>query len=305
MAMSLVARIEEAYSVKISRMKDFRDVHRLSTADGRLICVKRYDIPKPEVDFIARLLIHLADSGFRYAPQVVPNKDGTYCIGSKESLYMITDWVPGRIANFNERTEWKKALRTLAELHRHAEFPVIGDVPAARERYTHLRSRIEDYRGYLLAYEASGFIDMCVSLCDAAIRHLGEEQCIEAVEHEASVRAFVHGDYNYPNLIADPQGNMHPIDFENASLEPRMADLAHILQRNVAWKGHEWLRWIEYYDRFKPLSTGDRHLLFALLHTPYPLIRAIRLNKSTRKVHSAVPSGKALDLYLGSLHRIL
>ncbi|TXK75465.1 phosphotransferase [Paenibacillus sp. N3.4] len=280
--MSLASHIEEAYSVKISRKEDIRDVHRLSTVEGRLICSKRYDIPKPEIDFITDVMIHLANSGFRYGPQVVPNNDGTYCFRNKGNLYMITDWVPGRHANFNEQTERKKALRTLAKLHRHAEFPTLGDVPAARERYAHLCSRIEDYRGKLLAYEVSGLIDTCVSLCDAAIRHLGKAKCIEAVEHEASVRAFVHGDYNYPNLIVDPQGHMHPIDFENASMQPRMTDLAHILQRNVAWKGNEWLRWIEYYDRFRPLSTGDRHLLFALLHIPYPLIRAIRLHKSIR-----------------------
>ncbi|WP_238322936.1 phosphotransferase [Gorillibacterium massiliense] len=291
--------------MKIRILEGIRDVHRLTTAEDRQICVKSYKYEKSEVEFIANVLVHLANSGFRFGSQVVARDDGTYCFKSKNRIVMLTDWVPGRQANFNERAEWKKALRTLAEFHLYAELPAHGDIPLARVRYTHLSAKVEHYRNVLLAFDETNFIDPYIDLCDMAIRHLNEEKCIEAVEHEASRGAFVHGDYNYPNLIVDPRGHMHLIDFENASLSPRMTDFAHILQRNVAWKNDEWIQWIEYYDRFRPLSAEDRRLLFALLHIPYPLIREIRLHKSVQSIRKAVPIGKTMDLYLDRLHQIL
>jgi Ser/Thr protein kinase RdoA (MazF antagonist) len=128
---------------------------------------------------------------------------------------------------------------------------------------------------------------------------------LEAVKHEASVGAFVHGDYNYPNLIFDRERFIHLIDFENTSHQVRMTDLAHILHRNVAWMGDETLRWIEYYDRTRPLSSGDKHLLFALLHVPYPLVRAIRLHKCRQKIRNAMPKAKMIDQYVSSLRKII
>ncbi len=286
-------------------MKRVRDVHRLLTTKGRLLCSKSYPFPESEVHFIAKVMIHLAEAGFQYSPQIVSTSDQALWTKRKEKTYMITNWVRGRSPDFKERSEWKKAIRVLAAFHHHAECAALRDLAPGRDRFALLQNVIENYRTNLSKYQTKGDMSACVSLCDDAIRYLKQPESMEAVKREASVYAFVHGDYNYPNLIIDSHGNIHLIDFENTSLQARMTDLAHILHRNFAWKGDETLRWIEYYDRFRPLSHEDRHLLFALLHVPYPLVRAIRLNKCSQKINNAVPQIRKIDQYVNELKKIV
>jgi Ser/Thr protein kinase RdoA (MazF antagonist) len=301
----LADHIETAYPLAIRNMTKVRDVYRLLTMRGRVLCIKSYPIPEPEVRFIAQVLIHLAETGFRYSPRIIPTREQALWTMRKGKAFMVTNWVRGRAPNLGDRAVWEKAIQTLAEFHRHAERSSIHDVPPGRNRFAHLPNIIANYRTNLLEYQSAGNMSACVSLCDDAIRYLGGPESLEAVKHEESVRAFVHGDYNYPNLIFDRQRFIHLIDFENTSHQVRMTDLAHILHRNVAWNGEETLRWIEHYDRTRPLSSGDRHLLFALLHVPYPLIRLIRMHKSSQKIRNAVPEAKMIDQYVSSLRKII
>jgi Ser/Thr protein kinase RdoA (MazF antagonist) len=284
--LTLADHIETTFPLTIRNMTKVRDVYRLLTTRGRVLCIKSYPIPETEVRFIAQVMIQLAETGFRYSPRIVPTSDQALWTMRKDKAFMITNWVRGRAPNFGDRSEWKKAIRTLAEFHRHAERTAIHDVPPGRNRFAQLPNVIADYRTNLIEYQSVENMSACVSLCDDAIR-------------------YVHGDYNYPNLIFDRQRFIHLIDFENTSHQVRMSDLAHILHRNVAWMGDETLRWIEYYDRTRPLSSGDRHLLFALLHVPYPLVRAIRLHKCRQKIRNAIPKAKMIDQYVSSLRKII
>ncbi|MFC5468811.1 phosphotransferase [Cohnella suwonensis] len=303
--MTLNDHIEAAFPLAIRNMTKVRDVYRLLTTRGRVLCIKSYPIPEPEVRFIAQVMIHLAETGFRYGPRIIPTRDQALWTMRKEKAFMITNWVRGRAPNLGDRLEWRKAIRMLADFHRHAERMEIRDVPPERNRFAKLPNIIADYRKNMLEYPSVENMSACVSLCDDAIRYLSEPESLEAIKYEESVRAFVHGDYNYPNLVFDRRRFIHLIDFENTSHQVRMADLAHILHRNVAWKGDETLRWIEHYDRTRPLSSGDRHLLFALLHVPYPLVRAIRLHKCRQKIRNAMPKSKMIDQYVGSLKKII
>ncbi|NEW05734.1 phosphotransferase [Paenibacillus sp. SYP-B3998] len=299
--MPIINDIEEAYPVTIRKSKKIRDVYRLVTMKGRMLCSKSYDIPEPEVHFIARVMIHLAETGFPYGPRIISTKTQALWATRKEKPYMITNWVWGRSPDFKERSEWKKAIRTLAKFHRHAEGITLDDIPAGRDRYATLQNTIEHYRINISEHQGIGDISTFISLCDQAIHYLNQPKSIEAINYEASVRAFVHGDYNYPNLVMDRKDSIHLIDFENTSLQARMADLAHVLHRNCSWNGEEMVRWVEYYDRKRPLSSEDRHLLFALLHVPYPLVRTIRLNKNDSIIKNTMPQNTIIDKYVNAL----
>jgi Ser/Thr protein kinase RdoA (MazF antagonist) len=303
--LSITNDIEEAYPLKIRKSTRVRDVYRLQTTKGCMYCSKSYDIPEPEVHFIARVMIHLAETGFQYGPRITSTNSKALWAMRKEKPYMITNWVRGRSPNFKERSEWKKAIRTLAVFHRHAEGILLQEVPEGRDRFSFLPKMIENYRVTISEYNEIGDMGIFISLCNDAIHYLNQPKSIEATNHESSVRAFVHGDYNYPNLVIDRKDAIHLIDFENTSLQARMTDLAHILHRNFAWNGKEMVRWIEYYDHIRPLSSEDRHLLFALLHAPYPLVRAIRLHKSNKKVKNTLPQTRIIDQYVNALRTMI
>jgi Ser/Thr protein kinase RdoA (MazF antagonist) len=299
--LSITHDIEEAYPLTIRNSTRIRDVYRLLTAKGRMLCSKSYDIPEPEVHFIARVMMHLAETGFQYGPRIIPTKSQALWAIRKEKPYMITNWVRGRSPKFKERLEWKKAIRTLATFHQHAEGITLDDVPPGRDRIAFLPNMIDHYRVTISEHKGIGDMSAFISLCDEATYYINQPMSLEATNHEMSVRAFVHGDYNFPNLVIDRKDSIHLIDFENTSLQARMTDLAHILHRNFPWNGEDTVRWIEYYDHIRPISSVDRHLLFALLHVPYPLVRAIRLNKNNKIIKSRLPQTRMIDQYVNTL----
>ncbi|MCD9022037.1 phosphotransferase [Cohnella silvisoli] len=299
--MSITRDIEETFPVTIRKTTRIRDVYRVLTVKGRLLCSKSYDIPEPEMHFIARVMMHLAEAGFHYGPRIIQTKSQAQWAIRKGKPYMITNWVRGRSPNFKERSEWKKAIRTLAEFHQHAEGIALDEIPAGRDRVVFLPNMIEHYRATISDHKGIGDISAFLSLFDIATSYINQPKSLEAIDHEKSVRAFAHGDYNYPNLVLDRKDAIHLIDFENASLQARMTDLAHILHRNHAWNGEDMLRWIEYYDRIRPLSNEDRHLLYAVLHVPNPLVRAIRLNKSNKTIENEIPQTTTIDQYVTAL----
>jgi CotS family spore coat protein len=305
MMLSFEKQIEAAYDVNIKEMFSVRDVHQLITRERRAFCVKGHDIPESEIHFIARVFAHLSKSGYRYSPVITPTKSKALWVTRGHTHYMLTNWITGKSPDFKDRTAFKKAIETLAAFHHHAKGFAHKDVPARRNRYSLLPNTIRSYRTSLSRYGRIGSLSAFTSLFDAALHYLNQPVSMTAIKQEKSAGAFVHGDYNYPNLVADADGFYHLIDFENTSLHVRMTDLAHILHRNMAWDGPEIVRWVEKYDRVRPLSREDRYLLYALLHVPYPLVRAIRRNKSSHKITELIPTAKAIDQYVRYLRELL
>lgn len=62
------------------------------------------------------------------------------------------------------------------------------------------------------------------------------------------------------------------------------------------------LRWVEYYDRKRPLSAADLHLLYALLLVPYPYIRQLRIGYPRRL---APPGSQRIRRYKKELKQLL
>ncbi|WJH37399.1 phosphotransferase [Paenibacillus sp. CC-CFT747] len=130
-------------------------------------------------------------------------------------------------------------------------------------------------------------------LADPAVERL------MATERKAG--AFVHGDYNYPNVVLDRSHRLHLIDMENASLNVRVMDLAHILHRNCPWNADGIMTAIAEYDRKRPLGPDERFVLYALLVLPYPLVRAIRMYDWRYPRYVALPSYKRQEAFAQAL----
>lgn len=300
--MFLWSDIEQEYGIKILKQVKVRDVYKLITQNHGILCLKSYSIPETEIRFIAQVFTHLVGSDFRYGPNILLTLSQSPWITRNEIHYMLTNWVVGQNPDFNKRTLFKKALRILARYHSVAQGLPDQHIPKSRIRYNKLQKRIASYRSILGQNPKTGRF---ISNCNAALEHLNRTTVVKAIEQEQAAFAFVHGDFNYPNLILDRSRFIHMIDFENTSLNVRMLDFSHILHRNFPWQGEEILRWIEYYNRKRSLSTEDLHLLHTLLLVPYPVIRALQLQKRLQHVKIVLPTSKQVRNYTNELKRML
>jgi CotS family spore coat protein len=300
--MILWSDVEQEYGINILKKVKVRDVYKLFTQKHGILCLKSYNIPEPEIRFIAQVFTYLTENDFMYGPRILLTRSQSPWITRNEVHYMLTNWVLGQNPDFDKRTHFKKALRILARFHSVAQGLPTQHVPETRIRYSRIEERIISYRNILGEYPKMGRL---ISISNEALEHLNRPIVVKAIEQEQAAFAFVHGDFNYPNLILDRSRSMHMIDFENTSLSVRMQDFSHILHRNFPWQGKETLHWIEYYNRKRPLSTEDLHLLHTLLLVPYPVIRAIRLKKRLQYGKFVLPTSKQVRNYTNDLKRLL
>lgn len=300
--MPLWSDVEREYGIQIEKRKKVRDVYRLHTRKHGILCLKSYEVPEEEVRFLASVFRQLADAGFNQSPRLLSTTGQTDWIASGGRYYMLTNWVDGSAPDFARKSHFKKALRALARFHLHAEGFAPSDVPPARQRAEGLPNMIRHYRSELERHKR---LRKFVLLCDKALAYLEQAPAVRAVEQEQACGAFVHGDYNYPNLVLDARRAVHLIDFENSSLLPRMTDLCHILHRNCAWRGTKTLRAIKTYERIRPLSGEDKYLLYALLHVPYPIVRAIRMHGSSYARHVELPKRRQIRRYCKRIEELI
>jgi Ser/Thr protein kinase RdoA (MazF antagonist) len=294
--------IEQEYGINILKKVKVRDVYQLFTDNHGILCLKSYPIPDPEIRFIAQVFTHLTGSDFMYSPKILFTLSHSPWITRNKVHYMLTNWVVGQNPDFNKKNHFKKAIRILARFHSVAQGLPALNAPEARKRYSGLWERITSYGNLLAEYPKMGRL---ISNCNEALEHLSRPTVVKAIEQEQAVSAFVHGDFNYPNLILDTSRSIHIIDFENTSLNVRMQDFSHILHRNFPWQGKETLHWIEYYDRKRPLNVEDLHLLYTLLLVPYPVIRALQRKKREQHITIVLPTINEVRNYKNELKGLL
>lgn len=293
-------RIEETYGIRIREIHQVQDVFRIITDTG-FYCLKSYDFQEEEIRFITRVLSCMDEHGFTRGQRVYPTLEQSAYMTQDGLSYTLTNWVDGKRPDFHRMTDLKKGLRTLAKFHSAAEGFPAGVAPAARIRYSGLYSEVSEYKEQMGSYHNTGHL---VPLCEEVLEHLREPKVIAAIDAEQKAFAFVHGDYNYPNLIKDKQGRLHLIDFENSSLHVRMKDLSHILHRNYTWNAAGMLRAVDYYQRHRQLSSSDLFLLHALLSAPYHVVRNIKIG-GIRSARRVIPTLAQLRTYQKELRKLL
>jgi Ser/Thr protein kinase RdoA (MazF antagonist) len=297
--MSLRTQAEKEYAMSFSRPVGQKDVFLLQAGSGQY-CLKSYQIPEEEMRFLASVFERLRESGFQQAPVATRTVSGEVFFLYKGSRYMLTPWIAGRAPDFSRGRELKKALRTLARFHLHARGLPPEQVPASRIRVGEIRKNLTDYPA---ALQRRKRLTPLMELCREAEAAAAHPDFQNSLDKELQAGAFIHGDYNYPNLVLDPSRKLHLIDFENCSLQSRMEDLSHILHRNAPFQASRMLKLVESYDRIRPLDAGDRRVLYVLLLLPYPAIRAMRQKK--KKSFPNPPDWKKLSRYLKDLSALI
>jgi CotS family spore coat protein len=300
MKMSTKSRVEQLYGIKIKETFQIKDIYKIRTTDA-VYCLKSYDFPEEEVRFITRILSYMDERGFTRGQKVSPTVEQFPYMTHDGHFYTLTNWVDGQRPDFTRRKDLKKGIRTLAKFHSIAEGFPTAEAPEARIRYLGLDHEISEYKKQLSPYKSTAHL---TALCEEVLDFLRQPKVVEAIDTEQTASAFVHGDYNFPNLMKDKKRKLHLIDFDNTSLHTRMKDLSHILHRNSLWDGEEMLRWIDYYQRYRPLSSSDLNLLHALLSAPYHVVRNIRIG-GIRSAKGIIPTVAHLNKYQHELRALL
>lgn len=294
--MKLLQTFQTEYQVKPLSMLRVRDVIQIRTAEWGVVCLKPLRNSE-EAEFITAVLTHLRQNGFHRVPKVfLTRAHSGYCTLGKQT-YMVTNWFNGVNPNFEKFSLVRDAAATLAEFHRYSHSLPATLIPERKWKVDELASKVSMVRRRIEGTQ-DDTLKPLLSFCQDAFDSLKTNSLVTAaIRGERNKRAFIHGDYNFPNLIR-VNGCMYIIDFDNTSAHVRVRDLTHLIQRNCLYKTQQTQQLIDTYNSVRSLSIEELALLKTLLKVPFTVARSMTSKGRVRKsVLLQIPSERQIEQY--------
>lgn len=240
------------------------------------------------VDTVQKFLV-LQKSGFPGMIPYVKTKYGEDFIVAGKDNYALFPWVE-KTCDIHELKKWEvKVLKQLALLHKLSEIKSgSGTIPeeilnGVKNKW---ENRVEEFKSFRLKNHTriNSLIEegrkKALRLSHLAINRLDEIN--QSTHLEGTIRrAICHGRINRKNIIVGKNKKIYFINFEKATMDTHVKDLALFLRRYapyIHWDpvvGHEWLRG---YNQGFPLTHGEKLLLGCYLLFPERVIGEVLQN---------------------------
>ncbi|MDB5083922.1 MAG: hypothetical protein JWN30_808 [Bacilli bacterium] len=294
----LVNRILDLYGIKAKRSKQIGPVVRL-VADKHIFALKQYDSLEG-LAFQVAAVRHLKARKFQHCLSFVPAKNNQPIAQFQGKSYLLSKWITGRCPNVKHWSELRAMVQELARFHlasvglEFEEQSMEHKELAAKTNWHKLPLQMEDKLQQLKLWRkdyAHPGLDKAVYLADKSLEQLHSAPCLELAEQEQAGKTFVHGDYNFPNLVLRNDNKIFLIDLDNASYHVRLADLIHVVQRNWGVNVDLARRMMREYHKIRSLRPAEFEVLTAAVSFPAQYWRMIHLARYKGK-H---PSAKQLD----------
>lgn len=287
-----------AFGITPVRLEPCGDVYRVSAREG-VFCLKRFKGLDQELRFALEAQAHLFGRGFDRIARPFRGRRGIWGVKDGDGTYFVTEWLEGTQPDFTDPAQLGKAARLLARLHLAAGgFSPRTQIPWDKFRWGNwigsLRRKAEallefkrsaQSQGETTPYEAAILenCDFFYGLGGRALEALRQSAYLAVSRAEMEALSFSHGDYNYPNLIYDPEGNLKVIDFDNCAYDLRADDLVRLVRRNSQWDVNRALFILSNYHSVRPISAGEWSVISAALVFPHEFSWAVNLYQARGK----------------------
>lgn len=99
----------------------------------------------------------------------------------------------------------------------------------------------------------------------------------ELVKTERKENTFIHGDYNYSNLVFSPEGKVYLLDFDGSHYCVRIIDLLFLCHLHMGKNAEMLLEILKSYHQVRPLSLIEFEVVKSLLFVPGKIYRDINI----------------------------
>jgi len=304
--MDLKRLLKDEYGLVPQSISQYKTTLRVTTSQGDF-AVKSYSW-KDKVPFITSMLSHLRNKGFLHLLQIVPSAEGKLYTEIDDKRIIVTRWVQGNTPNWSNLNSLKQAAELLAQFHHHAVGLITpprgtkGTVDELIYPPSWVFMSVGQYRNghilcRLLEWERQhGFdwLKQAVDITEQALRTFPADDYAQLIEEERRNYAFVHGDYNYSNVVCTDNQRLTMIDFDGCSLNARITDLAFLIQLHGCEPNRARMI-LNSYTSIRPLSLIESRVLYSLLQIPA---------LAFRKLHGYVFAGNEIS-YTWGIERIV
>lgn len=276
----------EQYDAEVYSTRRIRGAVLCNTDQGMLLLAPT-QAPQGRLPVLVALYHLLKENGFPMVDNLIANKEGVYVTQAEDgSSYVLKQWFQGKECDVRREAELLEGVRHLARLHLVMRLPDSGEerqqdrriAETITEEYERHNRELRKVRTYVCRRSVKGqfeteFLrgfDTMYQWAQAALKRLekaGYQQLYEAVREE---HTFVHGDYNYHNLLFCPQG-LAVTGFEHAHQDIQIEDFYYFLRKTMEKHRYDERlgeRMLRAYDAVYPLNSERREYLAVRLAYP-------------------------------------
>ncbi|OZM56968.1 hypothetical protein CIB95_09360 [Lottiidibacillus patelloidae] len=272
--------LEKYYNIKPLKIEKIRKVYKISSSEGDY-CLKEYKNKEHEsLHFQMEVLHHLQGNNFQSTYTIIPTIEKKLLISHNNHTYFLADWINGEAFNFSNLNQLKKAAQALANLHNYSLKLNVNKEVRVRSsfhkppQFLHVKigpyynSMILERLLYLQRKYSYHELLTAIQLFEEAISFFPYQKYKKLWNSEQKEQAFVHGDYNYSNIILSPNNNAFLIDFDNVNFNIRITDLIFLIQLHMGTDGRYISDILRSYHQIRPLSQLEFDIIKSQLLVP-------------------------------------
>lgn len=271
----------EQYHIEVNSTRKIRGAILCDTDQGWLL-LKEAEVSDKRIPRLWQLCAHLQENNIPLVDQVMENKEGNYIsIAEDGTKYVLKYWFHGRECDIRKEYELMEAVKNLAKLHREMqgifageEFPkpdLMGEYMRHNRELKKVRTFVREKvgKGEFEAAFLKNF-DLMYEWAETALFRLREFGYEELCESACQKGSFVHGDYNYHNILMTSEG-IATTNFEHFHMDIQAEDLYYFLRK--AMEKHQWNEktgehMLMVYNAVNPLSRQEME--YIALRLAYP-----------------------------------
>lgn len=265
-----------------------RKVFILNTKNGRKI-LKRLEYSKDKIEFVNWCTKNLNER----CKSIIKFKeysDGScYKVWNNE-FYVLMDLIAGREVTFTNPIELKKSVNLCAEMHRHGN-DILEDLATKDykkvnllldrsliEKYTENINSIESIYNNIIKYKYKNeFDEIFARHAETIMSEMIKAKELLINSSYGNLRSKIdylticHNDLAEHNFLINENSEVNLIDFDYASIDLRVMDVADILLKsikNVAYDIYKSQTVLSNYNFNNKLSDEEKYLIYILLLYP-------------------------------------
>ncbi len=260
------------------------DIIRTSRVRGAVLCetrqgcrlLKEYRGSLARLMQVQEVLCGLEERTGLAVDRVIANREGELLsLDEEQTPYVVKEWNGGRECNLTDETEVLRGVRLLALLHkglREADGSAFKEEDSLSEEYERHTAELRRARNYVrrVRHKSEFELSMMRSF-DMFFDQAGEAL---ALLSGAGLRAaeaalypdswLCHGEYSQHHVLYDGEFAM-VTDFMGMRRGAQMADLYYFMRKAMEKQGFRCRlgeRMLDEYDRYLPMTGGDRRYLY-------------------------------------------
>ncbi|KAE9636070.1 MAG: hypothetical protein PWP07_1034 [Epulopiscium sp.] len=306
--------IVKGFGYKLETYTHFRNSFICETNQGIKV-IQAVDGDIPQLLFQHSAKEHLYQNGFKWVDRFYISENNAPYYIHEGTAYVMTDWVDGRECDFDHLEDIKKAISTLADMHKVSKglIPLEGSRIRYDERslplvvqkriseLTTMKKRI-NRQSHMSEFDLIflKYYKYYEELCKRSLEWLNRSNYNETKEKVKKEKCFCHNDYTYYNLLIAPSGALYVTHFEECRYGLPIYDLVSVLKKIM--KKHNWDITIAnellslYMDKVN--IDDEKNLLVSLLILPDDFLKVCNRYYNTRRAWASQSLLRKLNLII-------